>query len=104
MARVEEIKVVTNSPPAWRGYLRIVILFSLLTAAAAVPRILFGGAWIIDLIILVFLLVILYMWGRTQEGKDVRMSVEELQLWAQDGCPLDIKEWRKDVIASKEPS
>lgn len=93
--RAEEIKIITKIRPAWRIYFHLFMIFALLTAAAAVPRVLFGGAWIIDFVIVVFLIAILVLAKRASDGQDVVMTKEELKEWANDpASTFDIKSWR----------
>lgn len=71
-----------------------IMFWATLIAAAGTSRLLFGGSWVIDVLILVITLVVVVMLAREMSGYSVDLTNEQIAAWVAAGQPDDIKAWR----------
>lgn len=74
--------------------MRQVIFWSLLVGAVGTSRVWFGGAWIVDIVAFIVVIVAVLALIRKETGFDVKMTKDELRLWTADGMPDDVKSWK----------
>jgi len=97
MGDVETIRVdadTSGRTGAIKAAIKQAIFWSYLVCAEAVSHLWFGGSWIIDLIILIFLFIFALSRIEKFSGSTVCMTRDELRMWVAAGMPSDVKEWR----------
>jgi len=102
MAEVKTITVWTDSqikrPGTIVGAAKQVVFWGCLVGAEAASHLLFGGSWVVDVIVLAAaMLVVADRIGRLS-GFKFDMSQNEIKRWAADGAPLDVKAWRESKM------
>jgi hypothetical protein len=92
--KADTIKIdLSPAPGIFRVALRHAILWSYLVGAEFASHYLFGGSWVIDLMILVIMCAFVTVGIRKEVGLSVKMTKPEIKLWVASGMPGDIKEW-----------
>lgn len=94
MADVKTISISTKQPGSLSVILRHAFIWSFLVGAEAASHLLFGGSWVIDVMILTALILLIAHQASNQSGMSVAMTPAEVRLWVAAGMPNDIKSWR----------
>lgn len=80
---------------------RHAIIWTFLVGAEAASHLLFGGSWVIDMMVIVALIAWCAAQVSKQTGLSVQMTRPELREWVAAGMPSDIKQWRVDRKLSR---
>lgn len=94
MADVTQIKIVTKMPGNIALFVRQALIWGYLVGAEAASHLLFGGSWIIDLMVLASLILIVTKHATQTAGMAPSMTKAEIRLWVAAGMPNDIAAWR----------
>lgn len=102
MAETKSINVSTMKPA---GNIKLIfrhcMLWGFLVGAEAAAHLLFGGSWVIDIIVLTVVALFVVSQVSKSAGFSVEMTKAELRLWVAAGMPDDIKQWRADQKLAK---
>lgn len=85
---------IAPKPRLWRSIVGHTVFWCFLVGATGISRVWFGGAWTIDIIVMLLALLGGYTMIATVSGAAVTMSKDEIASWVQTGMPDDIKAWR----------
>ncbi len=96
MMDVSTIRVDPDpNPSTFRLAIRHTMIWGYLIGAEASSHLLFGGSWVIDVMVLTS--TIMWIVGKAfkESGSTVAMSPAEIRRWVTAGMPRDIKHWRE---------
>jgi hypothetical protein len=98
MAEVKTITVWTDMikrPGIVSIGARQIVFWSCLVGAEAASHLLFGGSFVIDIIIIAIVAMVSVSQIQKMSGYRFDMTQDEIKRWAADGAPLDILAWRE---------
>lgn len=104
MAEVKTITVWTENqmkakrPGIIIGTIKQVVFWSCLVGAEAASHLIFGGSWVVDIIVLSAVLLLVADKVSKLGGFKFDMTQDEIKRWAADGAPFDVQAWRKGKL------
>lgn len=94
MVDARSITLSTESYGAFRFALRQTVIWTYLIAAEWGSHYLFGGSWVIDLMVIVMMVMAGILVGIRKTGWSVETTPTELKRWVNAGMPPDFASWR----------
>jgi hypothetical protein len=94
MADLVTINVQTKPHKRFLALICQALFWIILVGAIAVSRAWLGGSFLVELLAAIFAIIVLVQAAARVTGKEVRMSVDEVRRWLDDGAPRDVLEWR----------
>lgn len=90
-----KIQIHVETKPA--GRLKLVFcqacFWAMLVGSIAVSRVWLGGSFLVEVLATIFSVIALVQIAKRFTGREITMSVRDVDAWISAGSPMDVKEW-----------